>query len=98
MALLDKDTDDLPSQVFLTDTKQEVATNKLVHAIQRSANLPISLFRKFCGSNVKNVTNVTNMTSVTTAMLKVVNVDRHIIPEQSPWETFDDIWCQSSLT
>ena len=40
---------------------------------------------------MKNVTNVTNVTSVTTAMLKVVNVDRHISPEQSPWETFDDI-------
>ena len=38
LALLDKDTDDLPCCVILTNTKQEVATNKHVHAIQRSDN------------------------------------------------------------
>ena len=38
LALLDKDTDDLPCRGFLTDTKQKVATNKHVHAIQNSEN------------------------------------------------------------
>ena len=42
LALLDKDTDDLPCYVFLTDTKQKVPTNKHVHAIQHSDNWPIS--------------------------------------------------------